>query len=107
VRAKAFFTRHFGFEFNDTMPMGPLGDYCFIDHGGVRLGAIMPNRPHEPGAGWLHYFGVRSVTAAAAAIEPGGGQVLHGPHPVPGGEWIVVASDPQGARFGIVGPKGD
>jgi len=24
---------------------------------------------------------------------------------VPGGEWILVAADPQGAKFGLVGPK--
>jgi predicted enzyme related to lactoylglutathione lyase len=28
-------------------------------------------------------------------------------HQVPGGDWVVIATDPQGARFGIVGPKGE
>ena len=26
---------------------------------------------------------------------------------VPGGNWIVIATDPQGAAFGVVGPKGN
>ncbi len=31
-RAKTFYAQHFNFEFNEVMPMGPMGDYCFIDH---------------------------------------------------------------------------
>lgn len=107
ARARAFYARHFGFEFNEAMPMGALGDYCFVDHGGVRVGAIMQKPPADPGpAGWLFYFGVPSVEAARRAIEAGGGRVHHGPAEVPGGQWILVASDPQGAPFGVVGPRG-
>ena len=106
ARAKAFYAKHFGFAFNEAMPMGAMGDYCFIDHAGVRLGAIMQKQPPSPIAAWLFYFAVPSIAAAKAAIERGGGKVMHGPEEVPGGSWIVVATDPQGAAFGIVGPKG-
>jgi hypothetical protein len=106
ARAKAFYGRHFGYQFNETMPMGPMGDYCFVDHGGMRIGAIMQKPEHGPIATWMFYFGVDSVTAAKAAIEAGGGKVMNGPHEVPGGDWIVIASDPQGACFGVVGPRG-
>lgn len=105
--AKAFYARHFGFAFNEVMPMGPLGDYAFIDHHGQRLGAIMPQQPQGRPALWLMYFGVTSVIAAKARIEAEGGTVHFGPSEVPGGAWIVRASDPQGAMFGAVGPKGD
>ena len=104
ARAKAFYAKHFHFEFNDTMPMGAMGDYCFIDHAGVRLGAIMQKPPESPIASWLFYFGVPSIAAAKRAIEAGGGAIVNGPHPVPGGDWIVIARDPQGAAFGCVGP---
>jgi len=107
ARAKAFYARHFGFAFNEVMPMGAMGDYCFIDHAGVRLGAIMQKQPQSPIGAWLFYFAVRSVAAAKAAIEKGGGTVMHGPQEVPGGSWIVVATDPEGAAFGVVGSKGD
>ena len=107
ARAKAFYAKHFGFAFNETMSMGELGDYCFIAHGGIpMIGAIMQQPLGTPSRGWLFYFGVDSVVAAKAAIEVGGGKVLMGPHEVPGGQWIVVADDPQGAGFGVVGPKG-
>jgi len=100
-----FYTEHFGFEFNDSMPMGEMGDYCFIHHHGKRLGAIMQRQDAEQPAQWLIYFGVLSIAAAKDAIERSGGQVLTGPHEVPGGDWIVVGLDPQGATFGLVGPQ--
>lgn len=105
--AQAFYARHFGFVFNEAMPMGPQGNYAFIDHHGQRLGAIMPQPPQGRPALWLMYFGVPSAIAAKARIEAEGGTVHFGPSEVPGGEWIVVANDPQGAMFGVVGPKGD
>jgi predicted enzyme related to lactoylglutathione lyase len=105
-RAKQFYAKHFGFEFKDSMPMGAMGNYDFIDHAGLRLGGIMQKPPQSPNAAWLFYFGVESITVAKAAIEQGGGKVINGPHQVPGGDWVVIAVDPQGAAFGIVGPQG-
>ncbi|MEO7774290.1 MAG: VOC family protein [Steroidobacteraceae bacterium] len=107
ARAKNFYGKHFGFEFNESMPMGEMGDYCFIDHGGVRLGAIMQKPANVPVGIWNLYFGVDSVEAAKRAIESGGGKILMGPVEVPGGDWIVNALDPEGAPFGIVGPKSE
>lgn len=105
-RAKRFYAKHFGFDFKDSMSMGAMGSYDFIDHDGVRLGAIMQNPPQNPRGGWLFYFGVRSIAAAKEAIVTGGGKVMNGPHQVPGGDWVVIAVDPQGAAFGVVGPQG-
>ena len=105
-RAEQFYSKHFGFAFTERMPMGALGSYDFIDHGGIRLGAILQRRPQQPNDGWLFYFGVPSVLAAKEAIERGKGKVIAGPHPVPGGDWIIIAADPQGATFGVVGPQG-
>jgi predicted enzyme related to lactoylglutathione lyase len=102
----AFYARHFGFEFNDKMPMGEMGDYWFIDHHGQRLGAIM-RKNWDNAVMWDFYFGVPSATAAKRAIEANGGTVMSGPMEVPGGDWVVFATDPQGARFGVVGPKGE
>lgn len=103
----AFYATHFGFEFNERMPMGPMGDYCFVEHHGRRLGAMMPLHDAGQPPLWLQYFGVPSVVTAKEAVEAGGGQVLMGPHEVPGGNWIVVAQDPQGARFGLVAGRSD
>lgn len=106
-RATAFFARHFGFAFNETMPMGEFGDYCFVDHHGQRLGGMMPQSAPGLGSQWTFYFGVPSVRAAQQRIAELGGKVLIPAHPVPGGGWIVLALDPQGALFGVAGPEGE
>jgi uncharacterized protein len=105
--SKAFYSRHFGFAFNDALDMGPMGQYCFIDHDGQRLGAIMQRHSDQQPAAWLFYFGVPSIAAAARAVTEHGGKVLMGPHQVPTGEWIILATDPAGAGFGLNGPKGE
>jgi uncharacterized protein len=104
--AKAFYARHFGVSFTQTMPMGELGNYDFMDFGAVTLGAIMPRQHPQQPALWTLYFGVPDVEAACAAIAAGGGTLLWGPNPVPGGDFSAIAADPQGAVFGVVGPKG-
>jgi len=42
------------------------------------------------------------VAAAAERAKKRGGEVLMGPHEVPGGAWIVQARDPQGAHFAMI-----
>ncbi|MFO7324744.1 MAG: VOC family protein [Pseudomonadota bacterium] len=107
ARARDFYAKHFGFVFTDRFPMGELGEYAVFEDGGVRSGAIAPRPPGAPPGGWLLYFGVTSITAARRAIEAGGGRVLQGPDEIPGGEFSLIAADPQGAHFGVVGPRGD
>jgi predicted enzyme related to lactoylglutathione lyase len=102
--AFAFYGEVFDWENNESMPMGEMGDYCFIDHAGQRIGAMM-----TAGAGWTtrstYYFNVPSIEAAVPRITGGGGTVTMGPHEVPGGMHIVMAIDPQGAAFALVGGK--
>jgi predicted enzyme related to lactoylglutathione lyase len=86
------------------MPMGEMGGYQFIHHGGGMIGAMMTNPPGMPAA-WRFAFGVRDIDEAAAKITAAGGIVHHGPVEVPGGDRVVMASDPQGARFMAVGPR--
>lgn len=106
-RARQFYAKHFGFELRDSMPMGDHGDYHFIDHAGVRLGGMMKTPATDVPGGWQFYFGVPSASVAKRAIEAGGGKIVTDLHQVPGGDWVVKAVDPQGASFGVVGPKGD
>lgn len=107
ARAQAFYARHFGFRYPDAMPMGPeLGDYHFIDDQGIRVGGMMKCPGADARAGWTFYIGVRSASAARQAIERAGGRIERDLHQVPGGDWVLLAADPQGARFGIVGPLG-
>lgn len=103
--ARAFYARHFGFEYNDSMPMGEMGDYWFIDHGGQTIGAMMQKPPQVPAGFWNYYIRVPGIAAATEQVKTLGGQVLQGPMEVPGGEWIVNGIDPQGAPFSLVGAR--
>ncbi len=87
------------------MPMGPMGDYRFLNHGGGMIGAVM-NRPEgAPEPMWNYYFRVSGIDAAAERISRNGGTVTFGPMEVPGGDWVVNGIDPQGVSFGLVGSK--
>lgn len=100
----AFYGRHFGWTPGGAMPMGELGEYRFIDHAGRTIGAVMPLQPPRPPS-FLFYFGVADIEAATAAVKTGGGTVLAETQPIPGEMFITVALDPQGAAFGLVGPR--
>lgn len=102
----AFYIRHFGWEKGDAMPMGEMGDYQFITHGGRTIGAIMRLPPGPRPPSFLFYFGVPGIDAATAAVKAGGGTVVSGPNPIPGDMFATWALDPQGAAFGLVGPAG-
>jgi predicted enzyme related to lactoylglutathione lyase len=102
--ALAFYTGRFGWEKGEVMPMGEMGGYQFLEQDGAMIGAVMTSPPERP-AGWNFAFSVRDIDQAAARISGGGGTVNYGPVEVPGGEWAVMASDPQGAAFMVVGPR--
>jgi uncharacterized protein len=103
--AIAFYTGLYGWSLPEAMDMGPMGKYQFIEHDGLPIGAIMQKLPQRPAPVWQHYFRVASIAEAKRQAEAAGGKIVQGPHEVPGGEWIVVGIDPQGAEFCLVGGK--
>lgn len=100
-----FYQRHFGWDQQGDMDMGEYGTYQFLQHGDVSIGAVMPLMPGMPHAVWSYYIGVDDIDRAAAAITDGGGTIIQGPMEIPGGEFSLNAIDPQGANFGLVGPR--
>ncbi|EIM27975.1 VOC family protein [Microvirga lotononidis] len=103
--ALAFYQARFGWEKGDAMPMGEMGEYRFLQHRGQTIGAVMKRMPEGPPPAWMFYFGTEDIDAAAKAVPGNGGTIHYGPAEVPGGVFIIVASDPQGALFGLVGPR--
>jgi predicted enzyme related to lactoylglutathione lyase len=100
-----FYRDQFGWTQEGAMPMGEMGDYRFIQANGVNIGAVMNKPPQLPVSKWTYYFGVEDIDRAAEAVKTGGGQVVNGPMEIPGGEFAANAIDPQGAAFGLVGPR--
>jgi predicted enzyme related to lactoylglutathione lyase len=82
-----------------------MGTYRIFAIDGVPSGGMM-NKPAElPVGAWQYYFSVDAIDAAAERVTSNGGEILMGPHEVPGGSWIVQAKDPQGAMFALVAPR--
>lgn len=103
--AIAFYTRHFGWRQDGDMDMGELGKYQFLYQGETMIGAVMPKMPDMPISMWSYYIGVDDIDRAAEAVKGGGGEICMGPHEIPGGEFSINGLDPQGAPFGLVGPR--
>ncbi len=106
--ALAFYGELFGWRKGETMDMGPNGVYQLFATGAQGEnadGGMVLKQPGAPRPSWLYYINVASVDTSLARITAGGGQVPMGPHQVPGGSWIVMGCDPQGAAFAVVGPR--
>jgi predicted enzyme related to lactoylglutathione lyase len=100
-----FYAGQFGWSQVSTMDMGAMGIYRIFGWDAEGNGGMM-NHP-QPGThpGWLFYFWVDDIDAAAERVREGGGEVLMGPMEVPDGSWVIQGNDPQGARFALVARK--
>lgn len=98
-----FYMALFGWTNPSSMPMGPNSFYRFLFVDDLRIGASSEDA--DKPAQWLYYFNVASITAATQAIADNGGQVISGPHDIPEDQMITIGTDPQGARFAVVGPR--
>lgn len=103
--ALAFYANQFGWRKVAELDMGPMGAYLQFDCGsGAMAGGIIKD-PSAARPYWLYCFNVEDIDAARTRLLANGGTVLMDRHQVPTGEWIIRASDPQGAVFVLIGPK--
>jgi uncharacterized protein len=100
--AAEFYGALAGWEKAGEHDMGPMGVYRMFGRQGHQLGGMfnkpadMPAPPH-----WLLYIRVADINKGVEDVKTNGGQVLHGPAEVPGGDWIAQCMDPQGAAFAL------
>lgn len=99
-----FYASLFGWTRGEAMDLGEMGAYQLVRRGDADIGGVMGLGP-SPVPFWLPYFGANGVEEAIRRITAGGGDLRMGPHEVPGGAFIAVATDPQGAAFAVVGPR--
>jgi hypothetical protein len=102
--AFAFYAGRFGWEKDTAMDMGAMGIYQTFTSNGARTGGLM-NNP-LPQQAWLFYFMTGNIDEAVSRITDNGGAIQLPPMEVPGGQWALVAHDPQGAMFGLLGTRG-
>jgi predicted enzyme related to lactoylglutathione lyase len=102
--AWSFYSDLFGWESPKewSMDMGPDGVYQMYGRNEMMYGGIYTKRKETPGPpAWLSYIRVENVHSLTEKIKEHGGQVINGPMEVPGGDWITMGIDPQGAPFAV------
>lgn len=106
--AKDFYSGQFRWVTGGSMDMGPMGSYDFMKVGDDRafnIGAVYTKVPEDPDSHWLFYFRVPDIDKAIEMITTNGGRILQDPVEIPDGGFSIVAYDPQGAAFGLVGAR--
>jgi predicted enzyme related to lactoylglutathione lyase len=98
--AADFYRALFRWEKTSEFDMGEAGIYHMFGKGGRIYGGMF-NKPRNEAASWLSYARVDDVKGLAETVKKLGGKVIHGPTEVPGGDWIVACTDPQGAPFAL------
>jgi predicted enzyme related to lactoylglutathione lyase len=99
-----FYASLYGWTKGETHDMGPAGQYQLFTIGDGQMGGMANKMADAPMPFWLFYINVPDINQAAARVLAAGGKIVSGPHPVPGGSWILQAHDPQGAMFALVAP---
>jgi uncharacterized protein len=101
--AWAFYSNLFGWTVVQEFPMGPMGVYrLFSTNGEGAAGGMMTKPPQVERPHWRYCFQVESVAAAVPKIASAGGALVNPPHEVPSGQWLIQATDPQGAFFALL-----
>jgi predicted enzyme related to lactoylglutathione lyase len=103
--AWAFYSELFGWQKAET-DSSAAGTYQLFSAGGQTIGGMYSKSAMVPVPFWLYYFNVGDIDAAVRRVKAGNGRVLKGPTEVPGGNWIVECTDPQGAIFALLGQGG-
>jgi predicted enzyme related to lactoylglutathione lyase len=100
-----FYQTLFGWHIVNDMDMGPgMGIYrLFAAEGSSdQMGGMYTKPAQQPGPpAWLPYIKVANVAGATAKAKSLGATIFHGPAQVPGGGWITMGADPQGAAFAV------
>ena len=102
--AFSFYEQLFGWHETSSMDMGPQGVYRMFAPAGspAPFGGMYNKAAEAPGGpNWLPYIKVTDARPASDVAKKQGAQIINGPMEVPGGGWISVGIDPQGAVFAL------
>jgi predicted enzyme related to lactoylglutathione lyase len=99
-----FYQQLFGWHIVSDNDMGAMGTYrLFAPEGSKDAFGGMYSKPPEPPrpSAWLPYIKVADCKKATAKAKSLGATIFHGPAEVPGGGWITMGADLQGAAFAL------
>jgi predicted enzyme related to lactoylglutathione lyase len=97
AKAKEFYGKLFGWEFNDN-DMGNMIYSTFKPSSGPGGGIFsMPGMPTF----WMAYVGVEDIKAATEKAKSLGATVHKGPEEIPHVGWFTILVDPTGATIAL------
>ncbi|MGH9768324.1 MAG: VOC family protein [Blastocatellia bacterium] len=102
--AKEFYTKLFGWRFNDSpLPPEMGGVYTTLMNGDKEVGAMYQLGPQHQGVPphWMPYVAVDSADATAAKVAELGGELLMPPFDVMDFGRMTMFKDPTGATLSI------
>ena len=99
----AFYGDVCGWTAGERMEM-EQGPYQMLEQDGRTIGGMMQASGEMPPF-WNYYFWSDGVEAAIERTKDAGGELMFGPHEIPGGDVIMFGFDPLGAMFCLVGPR--
>jgi uncharacterized protein len=105
AKAKAFYSKLFGWKLEDMPMPGGGGSYTMIGvgegTGGGMTKSQMPGTPPH----WLAYVGVDDVASSTRKAKELGAKIVQEKMEVGGFGWMSVITDPTGATFALWQPK--
>lgn len=104
-RAWAFYEGLLGWKKTDAMDMGDMGTYQMFGTEGGTMGGMMRRAPMMPACAWTYYFRTDDTHRRTETLTGAGAKLIMGPHEVPGGDFISIVVDPQGAVLAVHSPK--
>ncbi len=105
AKAKAFYSRLFGWKLQDTPMPGGGGSYTMIDVGQGTGGGMTKNQAPGAPPHWLAYVGVDDVSTSTRNARELGAKVVMDKTEVGDFGWMSVITDPTGATFALWQPK--
>ena len=105
--AYEFYSSIFGWKTKEDMDMGGMGIYRTYGpeaESDITYGGMFAKTEEMPGSlhpHWLYYIAVEDIEAGVERVKEHGGEIVHGPQGVPGGDFIAQCRDPQGAYFAL------
>jgi predicted enzyme related to lactoylglutathione lyase len=101
-KAKEFYGKLFGWEFQENDMGAPVGMYSTFKPANGPGGGIFSLA--QGNVGWTAYIGVEDINAATEKAKGLGAEIMMGCNEIPNVGWMTVMKDPTGCVIALFQP---
>jgi uncharacterized protein len=105
AKAKAFYSKLFGWKLEDEPMPGGGGSYTMIQVGEGTGGGMMKSTTPGSAPHWLAYVGVDDVASSTRKAKELGAKIVQDKMEVGEFGWMSLITDPTGATLALWQPK--